>query len=148
MRTSNTVKRKSFPGSRAVTFPSTTVLPSWPFQATGLPACQSDSRWNGEPPLKSGTHSAVYSGAVRTCQTFETGALISIDLFTKSLDMVPAFITTIPGFPRYVPATKYRESTGNEPFDDSRYTLAGFSKGISLPPKAATRSPQKVARQK
>src|SRR5690349_18430992 len=128
LRTSNTVKRRSFPGSSAVTFPSTIVLLSWSFQNTGLPSFQSDSICNGDPPLNSDAHSAVYSGAVRTSQTLETGELISIDLSTKSLDIGCAFIRTITCFRCYVPVTKCRESIYNEPFDDSLYSPTSFSK--------------------
>src|SRR5690242_7413627 len=147
LRTSNTVKRKSFPGSRAVTFPSTIVLPSWSFHNTGLPSCQSDSIWKGAPPLKSGTHSAVYSETVRTSQTFEAGEWISMDLSTKSFDMLPALVKTISRFCCYV-LTKCRESIDTGPFDDSLYSPAGSLKEISLPPEAATQSQQKGERRK
>src|SRR5262245_18552072 len=122
LRTSNTVKRRSFPGSRAVTFPSTTVLLSLSFHTTELPGCQSDSIRKGAPPLKSGAHSAVYLETVRTSQTFETGELISMDFSTKSLDMLPALVKTISRFCCYV-LTKCTESICSGPFDDSLYSL-------------------------
>src|SRR5258707_10747848 len=83
LRTSNTVKRRSLLGSSAVTLPSTTTVPSLPFQSTGLPIFQLDTISPSIPP-KLLIHCLVYSGLVSTSQTFWAGAFISIDLSTKS----------------------------------------------------------------